>query len=121
MPAKTIREQLTEMLLKWRDGAITERDVHEAAEDLFERLERGSRPSGDEMTQEALVHLDALPQQWITVDNVPAIIKLLQTPSGEEALGLGEWGAYCDSIDFRKRAQQLAANPYYSKSWPYTG
>lgn len=119
MPAEKIRTLLIEMLLKWKKGDVSERDVHEMAEDLLERQEDESARS-DKVEQEALIQLDALPQQWITVEDVSAMVTLLQTPRGEEAKGLAEWSEYWENIDFRKRARQVASNPYYSKSGPYT-
>ena len=113
MTGNLIRTQLIEMLLQWKKGVIDERDVHSAAETLLERMENAFSPPYD-------VQLDALPQQWITADDVPAIIKFLQTPLGDEALGLAEWSAYWGKMDFHKRARQVASNPFYSKSGPYT-
>jgi len=120
MTGSVIRTQLIEMLLQWKSGVIDERDVHLAAETLLERMENVFSPPCDEIETEALVQLDALPQQWITADDVPAIIKFLQTPLGDEALGLAEWSAYWEKMDFRKRAKQVESNPFYSKSGPYT-
>ena len=118
MTSNTIRSLVIETLLKWKNDDIGKREVHEMAEELLKRLDDES-VCPNTVEEEALVQLDALPQQWITVDDLFAILKLLKTPYGGESKGLAEWGEYWESINFRKHADKIAYTPYYSRLGPY--
>ena len=109
------RQVLRDLLRKWQRGEITEGDVHEVAEELWQK---SAPPKYDEsdprsIAVEVLMHLDIMNQQWITVEDVPAILDFLDTPPGEEARGWAEWKRYWNNIDWDARQKRLAGHGFY--------
>ncbi len=102
---ETIRKKIIDLLLKWKGGTIDELDVYMEGENLYEQhLDEKFGTGCDSIEKEVLNLLDELIHASITVDDVPAIIKFLQTPRGEETRGFAEWKAYWDNIDYDERA-----------------
>ena len=113
MPAD-IRKKIIDLLLKWKSGAIDEHAVHMEGEYLCEQYVDGQSGTACDAIEEAvLISLDTLIHAAVTVDDVPAMIKFLQTPRGEEKRAFAEWDAYWDNIDYDERDRQLASNPNY--------
>jgi hypothetical protein len=110
------RKKITTLLNQWGDGIIDERQVHEQAEDWLEQL--SELPSYAEenprsIPLEVLVQLDALNHQLITKDDIPAIKRFLNTPSGQESVGWTLWRKYWNDLDLKCRKEELKSNPYY--------
>jgi len=62
---------------------------------------------------EALAQLEILNHQLIVRDDIPAFVRFLSTPSGEEDLAWKEWEHYWESVDYAARREQLANDDYY--------
>ena len=110
------RDVLRELLVQWAKGTLDERSVHEQAEVL---LEEYGCPEFDEsdarsIAIEVLTQLDILNHQLITIEDIPAILRFLDTPAGHERDGWARWKRYGDRIDYDQRAIELKDNPYYS-------
>jgi hypothetical protein len=112
------REQLRELLDQWRRGSINERTVHERAEGLLARYgPNPAAPSKDDprsIAFEVVSELETLNHQLITPVDVPAFMEFLGTPSGAESAAWERWMRYWDGVDYRRRAEELADNPYYT-------
>ena len=115
MPAnKTLRKKIIDFLQQWKSGAIDEVAADMEGEYLCEQyVDDESDADCDAIEEEVLILLGTLFPSMVTVDDVPAFIKFLQTPPEEEKQAFAEWSAYWDSIDFDERHRQLAANPNY--------
>jgi hypothetical protein len=109
------RSILRSLLLQWGTGKLSEKDVHETAEGLWERHEWPEYCETDDrsIAIEVLAHLEILNHQLITRDDVPALLDFLDTPPGQAARGWIRWRQYWDGIDFAQRRRELATNPYY--------
>lgn len=109
-------------LARWGAGEITERQVHELAEERWESFPKGppNHPHNDprSIPIEVLSQLEILNEQLITREDIPAFVDFLATPRGREEDGWMRLESYWDSVDFDARLRQLADNPYYSKSRP---
>jgi len=109
------RQVLRDLLQKWQRGEMSVKEVHEAAEELWEK---GAPPEYDEndprsIAAEVLMQLDMMHVQWITLEDVPAILAFLDTPPGQDMAGWAEWGRYWDNIDWDARKKQLADDRFY--------
>ena len=113
------RQKLKALLLRWQSGEIDERHVHEEAERIW--AQGSPWPTLTEEDPQSIVAelacvLDILNAQWITVEDVPAMLSFLGTPAEEVVRGWTEWRSYLNGVDFVKRRRQLESNPYYVKS-----
>ena len=116
MTAKKLVPELRTLLRQWFDRALDEEVVYRRAEVLVERLDDDPEyPESDHrsIAKEVLLQLDSLNYQWITRDDVPAMLKFLRTPRGKEKQGWEEWSRYWDTVDYEKRKQELSSNPFY--------
>jgi len=116
----TRREVLRELILRWRSGSIDERAVPEAAERLWEKYgeEPPAYPKEDprSIVLEVVSQLEVLNVQLITPDDIPALLEFLDAPVGSEKAAWDRWTRYWDQLDFGRRLDELAANPYYAKT-----
>jgi hypothetical protein len=115
------KERLRSLLCRWESGAVNERQVHEEAERIWaEGSPWPELPEGDtrSVVAEVAGMLESLNSQWVTAEDVPAILHFLDTVPGTEAEAWASWRKYWDEVDFGKRQVELAANPYYSKTGP---
>ena len=113
---------LQSLLMRWQNNELTAREVHEAAEDMWESYGSGppSYPREDprSIVVEVLSQLEALNVQLITAADIPEMIRFLETPVGAEARAWRDWSGYWDNVNFEARLEELADNPYYSKKRP---
>lgn len=109
------REMLAEVLERWKAGLITEAQVQEWAESFTDESDYPdvSHSEDDSIANEVLLRLDALPMMLLTKNDIPAVIRFLETPCGQAEEGWREWEAYWDSIDVEERRQEVADNPFY--------
>jgi hypothetical protein len=109
------REQLRTLLVDWRDGRRTARQLHEDAEALMESIGWKDLPQSNPQSiqYEVLSQLDALNVQLITIDDVEAFLEFLETPEGKEEEAWAHWDAYWSSLDFSARREALHNDPYY--------
>ena len=101
-----------------KGGAIDERTVHEAAEEMWERYP-GDVPiyAKDDPRSIALAvveELSILNVQLMTSADVPAFLEFLATTSEGEVAAWEKWLRYMDEIDYERRRSELADRPYYS-------
>ena len=109
------RSVLRSLVLRWATGELTERNVHETAEGLWESQPWPNYSEADDrsVALEVLTQLDILNHQLITREDIPALLDFLDTPPGQAARGWKHWRQYWDGIDFAQRRRELATNPYY--------
>lgn len=109
-------DRIRAWLLEWQQGTMTASGVHAAAEALWEAGDEWpeySRNDPRSIWLEALSQLDMMNQQLITVEDVPALLAFLDTPSGKEEQAWIAWERYWASVDFRTREKQLRGVPPY--------
>ena len=121
---KPLRKKIIDLLLQWKSGTIDEYDVIEEGEDLFEQyVADDSDADCDELEEMVVILLDGVLAAMLTVDDVPVLIKLLQTPPGEEKQALAEWDAYRESVDYDERVRKIEArisvlnDKYTKRGW----
>ena len=78
------RNHLLDILDKWEVGNLSEVEVHEIAEKLFEQKNWPDCDEGNfrSILVEVLSHLEILNHQLITQEDIPAIVQFLKTPEG---------------------------------------
>lgn len=114
--AEIDRDTLRELLTRWLKGDLDERDVHEEAERLWSQSEEWPEYSEEDprsIPLEVLSQLEILNHQLITKEDVPAMLRFLDTPPSRELDAWRRWREYWDEVDFDKRRQELKDNPYY--------
>ena len=112
------RKELRDLVKRWVQGELDERDVHETAEALCETWEDWPDYEEDDprsIAIEVLSQLELLNQQLVTTEDVPMILQFLNTPPGKEQAAWLSWKAYWDELDFEVRQRSLQAKPYYSQ------
>lgn len=113
------RMVLHNLVKQWEAQLLDEQAVLEEAERLWElnpQWPEYPRSDPRSINFEVLFQLKSLHVQLITPDDIPAILKFLDTPAGFEAKAWQEWDTFWNSIDFEARLFNLANNPYYAKS-----
>jgi len=110
------RDELRALLIDWRDGRKTVRQVHETAEALMEAHDWTELPraSAESIQYEVLCQLDILNRQLITSDDIDAFLEFLEAPNGAEEEAWAKWDAYWDSLDFDERRKALHGDAYYA-------
>jgi hypothetical protein len=109
------RTALRQLVLRWAAEELTEHDVHETAERLWEAEEWPDYGDTDDrsIAIEVLAQLDILNHQLVTAQDVPAIVAFLDTPPGQAADGWIQWRRYWARIDWDQRRRQLSGYSYY--------
>jgi len=51
--------------------------------------------------------LDSLNVEWVTVEDVPAMLSFLDTPAEDVIRSWSKWRSYWDHVDFASRKHQL--------------
>ncbi len=110
------RETVCSILLRWAANKLTEKDVHEEAERIWESEEWPVYDESDDRSIEieVLSQLAILNHQLITVQDIPVMLEFLATPPGHAREGWERWKRYWESLDMDQRCKELAANPYYT-------
>jgi len=111
------RHQVRDLLQRWQRGEIDERQVHEEAEVLWDCYVPGEeydRESPQSIALDVLSSLETLNVQLVTPEDIPAMLRFLETPADQERRGWQIWHQYWRSIDYNQRRQSLRDNPYYS-------
>lgn len=109
------RRRLLDLLDKWEEGILSEVEVHEQAEKLWEQNDWPDYDEGDSRSIgiEVLSQLEILNHQLITKEDIPAILHFLETPEGRERDGWDAWRRYWNNLDFTARKERLKNLPYY--------
>ena len=111
------RESIKRLLRRWAKGDLDKIQVLAQAEDFLEGGEPSEFSEDDprSIAFEVVFNLASLTVQLITKEDIPTILTFLDTPIGEEQKAWEEWNFYWDRIDFKKRRNELAADPDYSQ------
>lgn len=109
------RRQIKSLLEKWGKGLIDEIQVHQQAEEWWELLEEKEYQMNQPLSIEVeiLSNLEILNHQLITTSDIPAMLKFLETPLGNELEGWANWKAYMNSVNWVERGHELKDNQYY--------
>ena len=103
-------------LQRWRSNEMDEREVHEEAERLLDEHGWIEYHEDDDrsVVMEVLSQLAILNRQLVTREDIPAMLGFLDTSPGEASKGWQTWRRYWNSLDYKKRREELKQNPYYS-------
>lgn len=106
---------LLDLLDKWEAGILSEAEVHENAEKLWEENDWPDYKEGDSrsIAIEVLSQLEILNHQLITKEDIPAIVHFLKTPGGQERDGWDAWRRYWNNLDLATRKERLKNHSYY--------
>ena len=109
------RELLRDLLRKWAQGRLSERQVHDEAEKLWnsEVWAYVSEADDRSIAIEVLSQLDAMNHQLVIKDDIPAMGDFLNTPLGSSLQGWKSWKKYWASLNFDSRRRELAENKFY--------
>jgi len=109
------RKLLLDLVAQWELGVLTEVQVHEKAEELWEQEDwpHCAEDNPHSIAIEVLSQLEILNHQLITREDIPAIVDFLRTPKGREESGWKTWRRYWENMDLEARKQILKNNPYY--------
>ena len=112
------RGDVKKILLKWRDGLLSAREVHAWAENRYNvNGYNCSDWEGDEelsVTNEVLSAQDRLDMNLMTVEDIPVYLEFLETPIGEFDSGMLKFEQYLDSINYKERKKKLAEVELYA-------
>jgi hypothetical protein len=121
-----LKKLLRSLLLRWQAGELDEQTIHREA--LAHELnppwgqdEWPAYPDADprSIVLEVLSQLSMLNTQWITKDDVPAILSFLDAAADEVEQAWQKWKKYWENLDYKKRRYEVAGNPFYSQSGPF--
>jgi len=109
------REVLRDLLRRWASGQLSEQEVHEEAESLWESEEWAEVDESDDRSIpiEVLSQLDVMNHQLLTTEDIPALGEFLNTPPGEAVEGWRRWRRYWAGVDMPARRRELAENVFY--------
>jgi hypothetical protein len=113
------RKDIEQILLNWSGNILSTNEVLDWADNRypFENVDyedwEGDPPKS--VSNEILAHLDSLEMNLVTKDDIPAMIRFLETPIGDFERGFKKWCDYNSSIDIRKRIKELQGIPFYEK------
>ena len=110
------RRPICDILERWHRADMDAASVHRWAEAWWAENTHPEYPRSDprSISDEVLMQLDMLNHQWITTEDIPAMLRFLQTPLGQELVGWNEWTEYWNSIDYDQRRLELADVPPYT-------
>lgn len=106
------RQTLRSLLLSWQRAEINVIDVHVKAEGIWDRCaDWPELPKfhPNSITVEVLALLSGAIVQRLTPQDIPAILRFLNTPEGEELDGWREFEDYWDGVDFDVRDERMKA------------
>lgn len=112
------RKELIEILNKWENGDLTEKEIFEWASNI--RSADGYDVDdweGDEensVANEIIAYLDMMDLNLVTKDDVGAMKEFLSTPIGSFINGYNKWESYNKNININQRKNQLIDNELYN-------
>jgi len=112
---KITRDDVKEVLHKWANGSIATHEVHAWASErhaskVFTLTDKEEEEKS--ITNEVLALLDCLVLNLVSSDDVPALIKLLETPQGQYKDGIFAWEDYLHSLDLEKRKEEIKKDSF---------
>lgn len=115
------RQDIIEKLTDWQTGRMSTEEIFDWAndnwipyEDQYEDHEYSSDGEYQSVTRDVINYLEELFRLDITKDDIPELLKYLQTPKGQYEEGNKKLTNYFDSIDWDKRNEELKDKKPYS-------
>jgi hypothetical protein len=110
-----IAAKLSRLLRNWADRSVDERYVHESAEELIETTGWIDFPRSHQcsIAYEVMSSLALLNHQWITVDDIPELLSVLELGRKDPKLAWARWEKFWNEFDFDDRKRQLQGSDYY--------
>lgn len=104
-----------DLLGRWERGELSPPLVLEEAEAALDGAGWPEFPESDprSIPIEVMSHLEVLNHQFLTVEDVPAMRRFLETPDGLEPEGWNSWVRYLDGIELASRKAALSQDPFY--------
>ena len=106
------RQMLTNLLLRWQRGEVAPWEVIDEAEaveeGLSEELHSPPRTDPNSIAVAVLELLATAPHQRILLEDIPAILRFLETPAGAELEAWEQYDRYWSAIDFDAREGAVA-------------
>jgi hypothetical protein len=109
--AAVTRDEVRELLIRWRDGGMTPDAVDDWATARFGVPE--FEPE-DEIVNTVLAHLDLLDVNLMTVDDIPTLLLVLDVPAERSAEAHELLRLHMESIDLPSRMARFRDDPYYA-------
>jgi hypothetical protein len=112
------REQLRSLLIQWRNSALSEKQLHEWAENKYQNHEvdySDWENDDNSVTNEVLATLDMMDMNLMTKEDIKYYLDFLDTPLGQFAAGLKKLEDNLKAINFTQRKKSLANNQFYEK------
>ncbi len=104
------REELTDLLQKWRDGSVEELEVWQ-----WGQTAREAGAHEDELVADIVDNLAALPYDMIVREDVDVMLDALANPSDETDLSINLLWNHIDGLDVDGRRQALSDHPFYGE------
>lgn len=114
------REYLTDLLMRWRDGAVTPREVFAESRALWlsRAWPKPNERGYDAVAHEVLFLLADARDMGVMHDDIPALLEYLRTPPWRFAQGQERFFAHWESVDFGKREALQQSDDYYGPMPP---
>lgn len=115
------RQNIIEKLIDWQTGRLSSEEIFDWAndnwvphEDQYEDHEYSSSGEYQSVTRDVINYLEELFRLDITKDDIPELLKYLQTPKGQYEKGNQKLTNYFNSINWDKRNEKLKDKKPYS-------
>lgn len=116
---KLRKKPLKNILVKWLCGKINEAEVLDRAGIIESRYNSRNKKTNYKKSQvesifeEVLYKLDGVHYQLIIKEDIPIIIKFLETKPNDTSEAWKIWNDYWRSIDYEKRKKELINSNFY--------
>jgi hypothetical protein len=110
MPELVTRNDLRSVLREWAAGRHSPEHVHQWAE---RRFADEAWECEDDIANEVLAQLDMLDINLVTPDDLPALLVILQLPTGQARTASATFGSRLSPADLERRRKELAEDPTY--------
>lgn len=109
------RKQLKNLLTKWRNGELTEEQLHDWAENRYlnDEVDYSDWENDKSVTNEVLGALDMMDMNLMTKEDIESYMKFLDTPPGQIIQGLRKLEDDLKMINYPERKKTLAKIPFY--------
>lgn len=111
------RKQLKDLLMQWRNGELSEEQLHDWAENryLTDEVDYSDWENDNSVTNEVLGALDMMNMNLMTKEDIESYLTFLDTPPGQFSQGYGKLEDYLKMINYSERKRTLAKIPFYKK------
>lgn len=114
--AEQLREEIRRILQLWQRGAVDVQRVQAKAEQLLETWNYPTYEESDprSIPIDVLSNLDMAYYQLVVPQDIPAMLRFLDTPPGQEANAWKHWKQYWNDIDYDDRKRRLRTDEFYA-------